>query len=187
MNKYFEKIYTQNKDFVFRTAYGLLRNVEDAEDVVIEVFCKLYIYLKTNREIRNIPAWLRTVARTTAIDMIRKFGKESPILRENRFQQGDHFREVTNKIFVSEILNDLYRKNPVWLEYIEMRYLLEMTYDEIAAATSSTVPAVKNSVARAKKYLAGKYGSDHGDLLWVVVAIMLLASIDGTFRNDMLI
>lgn len=181
MNKYFEEIYNQNKDTVFRIAYDLLRNTADAEDVVIEVFCKLYIYLKTNREIRNIPAWLRTVARTTAIDMIRKSGKEIPILKENRFQQGDHYRDVTNKIFASEILNDLYQKNPVWLEYIEMRYLLEMTYEEIAAATGSTVPAVKNSVARAKKYLAGKHGSDRGDLLWVVIAIVLLTSIDGIF------
>lgn len=181
MNKYFEKFYIQNKDTVFQSAYDLLRNTADAEDVVIEVFCKLYIYLKTNREIRNIPAWLRTVARTTAIDMIRKFGKESPILQENRFQQGDHCREVANKVFVSEILNDLHQKNPVWLEYIEMRYLLELSYDEIAAATGSTVPAVKNSVARAKKYLAGKYGPDRGDLLWVVIAIALLTSIDGIF------
>lgn len=179
MNKYFEEIYTQNKDTVFRIAYDLLRNTADAEDVVIEVFCKLYIYLKANREIRNVSAWLRTVARTTAIDMIRKSGKESPVLQKNPFQQGDHCREVTNKIFASEILNDLYQKNPVWLEYIEMRYLLEMSYDDIAAATSSTVPAVKNSVARAKKYLAGKYGSDRGDLLWAVIAIVLLTSIDG--------
>ena len=181
MNKYFEEIYNKNKDTVFRIAYDLLRNTADAEDVVIEVFCKLYIYLKANREIRNISAWLRTVARTTAIDMIRKVSKETYNLQVNPFQQADHHREVTNKIFASEILNDLHRKNPVWLQYIEMRYLLEMSYDEIATVTGSTVPAVKNSVARAKKYLAGKYGSDRGDLLWVVIAIALLTSTDGIF------
>lgn len=179
MNKYFEELYSQNKDTVFRIAYNLLRNTTDAEDATIEVFCKLYVYLKTNREIRNISAWLRITAKTTAIDIIRKTGKESPALLENLFQQDDHFREVTNKVFASEILNDLYRKNPKWLEYIEMRYLLEMSYDEIATATGSTVPAVKNSIGRAKRYLAGKYAPDHNDLLWAVILIAVILSSDG--------
>lgn len=179
MNEYFEEIYKQNKNAVFCIAYSLLYNTADAEDATIEVFCKLYVYLKTNREIRNVPAWLWTTAKTTAIDMIRKAGKESPNLQENLFQQGDHARRVTDKIFVSDMLDALYRKIPKWLEYIKMRYLLEMSYDEIATATRSTVPAVKNSIARAKRYLAGRYEPDHNDLLWAVILIVTLLSSDG--------
>lgn len=181
MNKYFEEIYTQNKDTVFRVSYSLLRNPTDAEDATIEVFCKLYVYLKTNREIRNVPAWLRISAKTTAIDMIRKVGKESPILQENLFQQGDHFREITNRVYVNDMLDDLYHKNPKWLEYIEMRYLLEMSYDEIASATGSTVPAVKNSITRAKRYLASKYAPAQNDPLWVLILIVAMLSNDGIF------
>lgn len=179
MNKYFEELYNQNKDNVFRITYSLLRNVADAEDATIEVFCKLYVYLKTNREIRNVPAWLRKVARTTSIDMIRKKHHELFGLQENLFEQNDHSFAGTDRVFVSNMLDDLYQKNPKWLEYIEMRYLLEMSYDEIAAATGSTVPAVKNSIGRAKRYLAGKYAPDHNDLLWAVILIVVMLSSDG--------
>ncbi|MCI8318049.1 MAG: sigma-70 family RNA polymerase sigma factor [Lachnospiraceae bacterium] len=72
MNRYFEKLYIQNKDLVYRTAYSILKNESDAEDVSAEVFCKLYSYLKANRNIRNISGWLRITARTTSIDLLRR-------------------------------------------------------------------------------------------------------------------
>lgn len=155
MRQYFEELYTQNKDLVYYTAYNVLKNKLDAEDVSVEVFYKLYKYLKENRNIKNIPGWLRITAKTTAIDMLRKNNMNNQILQIDTYQR-DFANDAINKLFVNTMLNDLHRKNPKWLEYIAMRYLLEMSYSEIANATGRSEAAVKNAVSRAKKYIAQK-------------------------------
>lgn len=60
----------QHARFVFKVAYGVLRNSHDAEDVVQEVF--LRIHRAGTREVRDLPAWLATIAFRVAIDRKRK-------------------------------------------------------------------------------------------------------------------
>jgi RNA polymerase sigma-70 factor (ECF subfamily) len=60
----------QHARFVFKVAYGVLRNSHDAEDVVQEVF--LRIHRSGTSGIRDVPAWLATIAFRLAIDRQRK-------------------------------------------------------------------------------------------------------------------
>jgi RNA polymerase sigma-70 factor, ECF subfamily len=65
-----ERIVRQHARFVFKVAYGVLRNSHDAEDVVQEVF--LRVHRSGAREVRDLPAWLATIAFRLAIDRKRK-------------------------------------------------------------------------------------------------------------------
>jgi RNA polymerase sigma-70 factor, ECF subfamily len=60
----------QHAHFVFKVAYGVLRNSHDAEDVVQEVF--LRVHRSGMRGVRDLPAWLATIAFRLAIDRQRK-------------------------------------------------------------------------------------------------------------------
>jgi RNA polymerase sigma-70 factor, ECF subfamily len=60
----------QHARFVFKVAYGVLRNSHDAEDVVQEVF--LRVHRNGTRGVRDLPAWLATIAFRLAIDRKRK-------------------------------------------------------------------------------------------------------------------
>lgn len=60
----------QHARFVFKVAYGVLRNSHDAEDVVQEVF--LRVHQKGTADVRDLPAWLATMAFRLAIDRKRK-------------------------------------------------------------------------------------------------------------------
>lgn len=171
MNKYFEKIYTENKDMVYHIAYNTVKNRVDAEDVTIEVFCKLYTALKAQNNIHNISRWLSIVSKTTAIDIIRKNSIKH--YEQIETYQHDFSDSIINKVFASKLLNDLYCKNPKWLEYISMRYLLEMSYAEIAAATNQTEAAVKNAVSRAKKYIVQKFKGSNIDMIYSIILIII--------------
>ena len=57
--------------FVFRVAYAVLRNSHDAEDVVQEVFLKLYRN-DLWRQMREEKAYLARMAWTTAVDRLPK-------------------------------------------------------------------------------------------------------------------
>jgi RNA polymerase sigma-70 factor, ECF subfamily len=60
----------QHAHFVFKVAYGVLRNAHDAEDVVQEVFLRMY--RSGTRGVRDLPAWLATIAFRLAVDRQRK-------------------------------------------------------------------------------------------------------------------
>jgi RNA polymerase sigma-70 factor (ECF subfamily) len=56
--------------FVFKVAYGVLRNSHDAEDVVQEVFLK--VHRDGAHAVRDMQAWLATMTFRLAVDRKRK-------------------------------------------------------------------------------------------------------------------
>src|SRR5664279_1204677 len=56
--------------FVFKVAYGVLRNSHDAEDVVQEVF--LRVHRNGTKGVHDLPAWLATITFRLAVDRKRK-------------------------------------------------------------------------------------------------------------------
>ena len=65
-----EHIIRQHARFVFKVAYGVLRNSHDAEDVVQDVF--LRVHRTGTSGVRDVPAWLATIAFRLAIDRKRR-------------------------------------------------------------------------------------------------------------------
>lgn len=59
----------QHARFVFKVAYGVLRNSHDAEDVVQEVF--LRVHCSGTRGVRDMQSWLATIAFRLAVDRRR--------------------------------------------------------------------------------------------------------------------
>jgi RNA polymerase sigma-70 factor (ECF subfamily) len=65
-----ESIVRDHARFVFKVAYGVLRNSHDAEDVVQEVF--LRVHRSHTTDVRDVRAWLARIAFRLALDRVRK-------------------------------------------------------------------------------------------------------------------
>jgi len=65
-----ESLVRQYSRFVFKVAYGVVRNPHEAEDVVQEVF--LRVHSKGVQGVKDMRAWLATLAFRIAIDRIRQ-------------------------------------------------------------------------------------------------------------------
>lgn len=68
----FEDVYDRHCQYVFRTAYRLVKNRADAKDITQEVFLR---FIQSSKEIKNhdgINSWLHRVAVNCAIDLIKK-------------------------------------------------------------------------------------------------------------------
>ena len=180
MNEYFEELYYKHHQIVYNVAYGVLKDRQDAEDVVIEVFSKLYMCLKSNVEIQNIPPWLCITAKTTAIDMLRK-ASMSPVSTRHDVVAEDFVESLIRKSLADDILRDLYRKNPKWFTYMSMYYVLEMSYQEIADAEETTAEAVKQAIFRAKRYLNRKHNTLGTDSTYIILLVVLRLFLYDTF------
>lgn len=64
----FDEIYDLTSKSIFFVAYSVLKNKEDSEEVVQEVFVKFFKIIKTFDKTKNTYNWLYTVAKNEAIN-----------------------------------------------------------------------------------------------------------------------
>ncbi|WHY00236.1 RNA polymerase sigma factor [Neobacillus sp. DY30] len=88
----FKQLFNEHKKHVFAVALSILRDFELSEDVLQEVFIKLYQHMK-HHEITNVKAWLIRVSRNTALDYYRKKHREITGYDDKYFEQANYFSE----------------------------------------------------------------------------------------------
>jgi RNA polymerase sigma-70 factor, ECF subfamily len=60
------------KDFIYRTAYGIVQTHMDAEDVVQETFVKAFLNISQLKDERAFPSWLTTIATRISLELVKK-------------------------------------------------------------------------------------------------------------------
>jgi RNA polymerase sigma-70 factor (ECF subfamily) len=68
----FTRLVHAYKDQVFRTAWVIVQDHAEAEDVVQEAFVKAYLSLRTLRDDRASPEWLSKMTTRHALDAVCK-------------------------------------------------------------------------------------------------------------------
>ena len=70
-NNEMELLYDKYSGSVYRLAFSYLKNSADAEDIVQEVFMKLFSADMTFKDERSEKAWIMTVTANKCRDMLR--------------------------------------------------------------------------------------------------------------------
>ncbi|MFP5114145.1 RNA polymerase sigma factor [Bacillaceae bacterium C204] len=100
----FKQLYNDHRKHVFAMALSILRDIELAEDVLQEVYIKLYQYSKSN-QVTNVRAWLIRVTRNTALDLYRKKKRELTGFDAQYFERLEYISEdPVDKIVLSKYL-----------------------------------------------------------------------------------
>ncbi len=146
------------KPRLFGFAYRMLRNREDARDVMQDVLIKLWnnrIKLETNG---NIKTYCFTVMYRECIDRLRKRNRFRLVTGYEMVEAGgrDLAVDIENSDLVRQIraaMEQLPEKQRVILE---LRDFQNFDYDEIAKTLNMTVNAVRVSVARSRATISEK-------------------------------
>lgn len=173
MDSEFQKYYVEYQTLVFYTALGILKNQEAAEDIMNDVFATLYEYMSSGRPpVRKIRGWLIVTAKRRAYNYIRDNKRLVPISWDLAAE--DSRGHAENRVFASDILNDLYRHNKKWFDVMDKHYMLEMSTKEIAEEYRCSEQAIRNILHRALVYLRKKYKiTDMFFLLFLILHIFL--------------
>ena len=143
-----------------------IKNDEEAEDITIETFTKVLSKLKLYNDDFDFKTWVISIAHNTMIDHIRK----SPAL--NISIDDDFNRELINDsekspedYLILKQDNDKILKaiNQLPLKYkrlIELRFLEDRTYKEIALELNLTLPNVKVRILRGKQLLSEIFANE---------------------------
>ena len=137
----FELVYSNYNKIFYRVAFSILKNKEDAEDVVQTVFIKIHTMPKEKLPNVNIASWIYTVTKNEAISILRKRKNNFDI--ENVYEIADADNEINN-IIDQESYNQLISKlSDKDKEIISLKILTNLSFDEIAKLLNMPTGTIK--------------------------------------------
>ncbi len=162
----FETLCKQSANTVFHMARRMMRNNEDAEDVVQESFQQAFLHLKSFNGDSRFSTWLSRIAINAALMKLRKKhrlwdvsldesaeGEESPSrieVEDDGLDPEQLYAEKERQQILSEAMNDL---TPGMRKAIELREIDERSTEETAQIMGISVGAVKARVFHGRKKL----------------------------------
>lgn len=145
---------------VFNLCYRMLGNPSEAEDAAQETFIRAYTRLDSYDPSRKFSSWLLSIASHYCIDQIRRrrFNIVSlddlppwRWLPDPNPEPEQITLQNEAELQVHELLDTL---APDYRAAMILRYWHELSYEEIAEALESTVPAIKSRLFRARQMMA---------------------------------
>jgi len=162
----FETLCKQSASTIFHVARRMMRNNEDAEDVVQESFQQAFIHLKSFHGDSRFSTWLSRIAINAALMRLRKKHRlwdlsldesaetEEPSARIEVEDQGPNpeqlYAQEEQQRILSEAMNKL---TPGMRKAIELRELDERSTEETARIMGISVSAVKARLFHGRRKL----------------------------------
>ncbi len=156
LKEIFEKYHKK----VYRIAYGVVRQREEALDIVQEVFVKLFYSIKNFKGRSQFYTYLYRMTMNTAIDHTRKTGKQpvSSLDEEGSFEPSDGAEKGPERILLQKELEERVKRAMGKLPAEQRAALIfrdveGLSYQEIADAMGSSIGTVMSRLHYGRKRL----------------------------------
>jgi len=149
------EVYNQYKNLLYNSCYRILKNREDAEDLVQDAFIKGFEKIYQVSDDMNLAAWFRRIAINLCFDEIRKkkhiFSMDDSKQIEAETEELEFENAETISIdFIKECISKLKEKYRV----IVVLYMIEdYTHKENAQILQLNESTVRNQYVRGKNQL----------------------------------
>ncbi|MEX2414582.1 MAG: sigma-70 family RNA polymerase sigma factor [Paenibacillaceae bacterium] len=164
----FRLLIERHSNYIFQTAYGVLRHVRDAEDVAQEAFIQIYLSLPRYQR-KGLKSWMVRITINKAIDHKRKLirrNEQSMVEDANappNVIQDQHAN--TEQQAISNERQRLVERNVNHLpnnyrEVIIAHYIEEKSYQQIAQEQGVELKTVASKLHRAKLWMKKHWKED---------------------------
>ena len=163
----FEELVKKFSKYVYTTAFFILRDTHEAEDVSQEVFVKVYLSIKGFRGLSSFKTWIRKLTVNTCIDKLRlrsktkdrkvsldKMTEEYEVVF-TKFSQNLE-KSFFNKETVKEVLKNIVNLDESYRIPLILRDLQDYSYREISVLIGKPIGTVKTNIHRARKMIKEK-------------------------------
>lgn len=154
----FQKIYEATKKIVYNTIYKMIPRQQEAEDIMHDVYVKVYEKRALYKKDYSINTWINKVAVNHTINYIKRQNNLFNKLREVNFfykqhldeghSQGDGLLELLERI-------DIKFRAPIVLKDIQ-----GFSYEEVAQIMNLPVGTVRSRLNRGRKQLRELYETE---------------------------
>lgn len=140
---------------LYSSCFRILKNREDAEDMVHDAFIKGFKKIHQVADDINIGAWFRRIAINTALDKIRK--EKNTFLLEESKEIDAQVEEVdfdeTEEMSIDFIKECIHKLNDKYSVILVLYLIEDYNHREIAKQLNLKESTVRNQYARGKNQL----------------------------------
>jgi RNA polymerase sigma factor (sigma-70 family) len=164
--KAYAELMKRYKKPLYHTILKMVRNVDDAEDLMIEAFAKAFKSLHKFKKDYTFSTWLFRIATNNCIDFIRKKRLETTSISASfKDDNGDDVgldvkdleldpQEKVIKTQKTELMQLVINKlPPKYQMLVNLRYFRELSYEEIAVEIGAPLGTVKAQLHRSRELL----------------------------------
>lgn len=158
---------SSHQEPVFRLAYLILGDKAEADDVAQEVFIQAYMKLDQFDAERPLRPWLLGIVTNLSRNRWRTINRYKAMLQ--RFWQNEpaatkHSNETVAQVEAQSLWQAVWQLRPQAQEIIYLRYFLELSEAETAAALKIVPGTAKSRLHRALKHLRTAIENEFPDL-----------------------
>ncbi len=158
----FERLYEAYRGRVYSTAYRMLSNRADAEDVTQDVFVKVFKKLKSFRGDSAVSTWIYRIAINACLDFRRRRRRRQTISIEEGIEVGSAPLSVV-RLIESALPNMAEGYRQVFV----LHDIQGLKHEEIGKILGITEGASKSQLHRARAFLRRELAPYLGDRHWV--------------------
>jgi len=160
----FDLLYRRYHPTMLQVARAIMKNEQDAEDAVQEIFSRVLLRIGQFRHEASFSAWLKVLATNVCRDMLRKKGRH-PTEFLNDLSAADEMKIEVNRLSVSQeeelIMNELLENLQAKISHLKeehqkliiLRYIDGLSYRKIAQLLDCSEAQVKSRLHQARKKL----------------------------------
>ncbi|MGQ9618270.1 MAG: sigma-70 family RNA polymerase sigma factor [Candidatus Aminicenantia bacterium] len=161
-NSSFEALVIRYQNGIINYIYRMILDMDEALDLAQEVFIKAFFSLNTYNPHYSFSTWIYKIASNLAIDFLRKrkrknFNTESLTDKEREIEIPDNsLSPVSNfekQMFYKKLEITLNQLPESLREFVILRDLNELSYNEISEIKNIPIGTVKNKIFRAREIL----------------------------------
>lgn len=165
-----EEFITRYDNRIFSFVYKIVRNREAAMEITQDVILKAIKYISSYNSDKNFITWIFTIAKNSTYDYMRKTIKSNNIVSIDSHEAQQVFHSDTPEwtyqckesfLELISLIDALPEKYKV---LIQMKYMLELNYEEISNMLQIPVHKVQSRLYMARKKLQNEIEKVRGGI-----------------------
>ncbi|MFT9494937.1 RNA polymerase sigma factor [Anaerosolibacter sp.] len=157
---YLRILFEDHKDRIYKIAYFILKNEQDAKDVVQDTFITVFEKIDQLKDKDKFTAWITTIASNHAKSRHNKNKRELPVDHEDKtipwIDPSTPFNIpkdlLIQKEFSAHLMEQINALPNQYREVIYLYYFVELSYEEISKFTGENLGTIKSRLFRGKRY-----------------------------------
>lgn len=156
-------------------AWRIVRDLDEAEDVVQEVFIKVWNIRETLDDKNNVKSYIYTMVRNQALDSIKKKATKLRIISEiaafrDEVEKDQFFESDVDKyLLIDQLYVSIRQLPPKCREVFTLSKIKGLTYSQIAEKMNISVKTVENHIGKGLKILRQNLGNQMPYILIIIL------------------
>lgn len=167
-----KEVYREFYSLVYPLVYVIVKDHGATEEIIQDAFLRAITKINQIEQVEKLESWLKTLTKNVALSFLKKWkrqrdelGSEDVFINSSASLGSSELpteQEVEGKLMKEAITEYMAHLKPEYRKILEMRWIHNFSYKEIAEIVDTTEGSVRQKLFRAREAIKRKLTEDWG-------------------------